>query len=210
MNAPPQYQQQSYQQPPQQAAFSSQDLAPPDPQLLYSNPQLYQQQQQQWMQHQVDQRVGQYAAPLLQNQANTAKWQSRNDPEYADVWAKYGHEIEAMATRVQPHLLTLEAYNTFADVVRGKHWKDFVENRAQQLAASGGFGTERAAPGGAPPTQQLSALDRLFSPTSDHPQSRRYRDNNTSKADFLRYCAAMGKDPEAHANDILGGGVLAA
>lgn len=210
MNAPPQYQQQAQYQAPQQVPVSFQGPQAPDPQLLYSNPQAYQRQLDEYNDFRVEQRIQQAAQPLLASNAQQSKWASRNDPEYAEVWTKYGHEIEAMAVRVPQHMLTLEAYNTFADIVRGKHWKDFVENRAQQLAASGGFGTERSANGGAPPVTPTSALDRLFDPRSDHPESRKKRELGTSRQDFERFCQAMGKNPEQHAELILNGGVLAA
>lgn len=208
MASPGHYQPQPQYQPPSQAAFSSPQ--PPDPSLIYSNPQAYHQQMEAYNDWKLEQRLSQYAAPLMGNQAATAKWQSQNDPEFGEVWRKHGHKIEAMASRIPAHQLNVEAYNMIAKMVRGEHYTDYVEDRAKALVASGGFGTERAAPNAGMPNAPVSALDRLFDPKSEHPQSVRYRTNNTSRNDFLKYCGAMGKDPEAHANEILGGSVLAA
>lgn len=210
MSSPQAYQQQSYQQPPQQAASSFQGPIEPDPSLMYSNPQEYHRQLKAYNAWELDQKLGTLALPMANSLAVQARWQSTNDPEFSEVWRKYGHEIDALAMKVPVHQRDTNAYNTIANMVRGQHVNDFIEDRARALIASGGFGTERAAPNAGMPTQSLSALDRLFDAKSDHPQSVRYRTNNTSRADFLKYCGAMGKDPEAHANEILGGQVLAA
>ena len=199
-------------QPPQQAAFSYQqptnELRPPDPSLMYSNPAEYQRQKDAYDDARFDQRLAQFAQPVIGNVVSQAKWMSQRDPEFADVWERFGGEIEAMARQVPAHMLTKEAYDTFAKVVRGNHYKDFVHAEAQRLAASGGFGTERAAPNGAVPVSTGDERSKLFA--SDHPWTRKARENNTSEADVRRYCSMRGISPDDYAKDILKGSVLAA
>jgi len=195
-------------QPPQQAAFSLPDVQKPDPALQYTNPTAYQQQLEAWTDYRVQQGIAQAAAPLLGNVAQLAKWQSQNDPNYAETWQKYGREIETMAAQVPAHMLNLNAYNTIAKVVKAEHIDELIDERAKKIAAAGGFGTERASPAGSVPAPSADKLSQLFQ--SDHPWVAKARANNVSEAEVRRYCSMRGINTDDYATDIMKGSVLAA
>lgn len=195
------------QEPPQYRAASSFPAAP-DPQLMYSNPQEYQRQQDAWNDHRAEQRLNAAAAPIVQSLANNAKWQSKADPEYAEVWQKYGHEIELLAQRAGQPITQREGWDMFAQLVRGNHWREFVDQRAQQLVASGGFGTERGAASGAPPAENIDPISRLFA--TDTAWTRKARAEGLTEDAVRAYCRQRGQSPADYANDILKGNVITA
>lgn len=216
MSTPPP-QAHSYQgqyQPPQQAAFSYPEIRPPDPSLMYANPAEYQRQADAWNDYRVEQRIAQVGGPLINSIAEGAKWQSRNDAEYAEVWQKWGHEIEAMAaqaSRAGQAVTNKGAWDFIASVVRGNHVNELAESRAKLLMTSTGFGTERGSANGSPPAENTDPLARLFA-TVDHPWVRRanHPDSRTTPDDVRKYCAMRGIRVEDYVNDILKGNVITA
>jgi hypothetical protein len=198
--------QQNYQQAPS-GAFSFQA---PDPQLMYSDPAAYQNQLLNYQQQVMQQTMQQAAAPLFQGVAENAKWASQQDAKHRDVWSRYGHEIEAQMATIPAHLRTKQMWDTAAKLVKSEHLDELVHERAQTLAAQGGFGTERSTPAGAPQAGGFAdPIQELFA-NADHPEVARMKAENITPQVLRDFLAKTGKDAREYVKDVLGGNTFGA
>lgn len=166
----------------------------PDPDLMYSDPRAYADQMERYQDFKLQQHLNAVAAPVLQSQAAQARHLAKSDPEFSDIWRRYEPEIEAELAGIPQMQRSKELYDKAAEIVRGRHWRDFAREEAERIGATSGF-TERGAPaGGTPPAAVGDPLDTYFE--SDAPHARFARDNGLTKAQIRAYCKATGTSIE--------------
>lgn len=112
-------------------------------------------------------RIEQLAAPMAQTTGLLARNQISHDPEYVDLFTKYGHEIdlEMQNNNIPPQARTPQAYKVVADMVRGRHYKELARAEAERLMSEGGPGTVRvgSSPGTPHSAEPGDSLDRAWS-----------------------------------------------
>lgn len=89
--------------------------------------------------------------PINATMGSMARQQIANDPEYIEVFSKWGHEVDQEFARngVTPNQRTPQAYRLVGDIVRGRHVADLARAEAERILASGGHTpTVRAGTGG--------------------------------------------------------------
>lgn len=167
----------------------------PDPSLMYSDPALYQQQAFAYQQALFQQQIQSAAAPMMQQSISLTRESARRG-KYSDVWKRYEPEILAEVQRVtDPRLHSIELYETAAEIVQGRHWRDFAREEAERMLASGAMGTERSASPGSPfsaPTPS-DKLDEAWK--SDHPYFERARQNFRTSQEFREHITHTLKRP---------------
>ena len=126
----------------------------PDPSLAYTDPTQYNTQLSAWQKLETQRMLEQQAQPLMQSNAELAKAESKRNPKYADIWAKYGPEIEAqlatvpMQMRIQPSI-----WDDAAALVAGRHMEDIYKSRN----AASGMDTGIMSADGVPGTGTVSS-----------------------------------------------------
>jgi hypothetical protein len=118
----------------------------PNPDEALTDPQSYQNKMAAYFQAQTAQQIAAVAQPFAAQLADTARTLSKSNAENADVWNKYGSEIDATVQNIPSHLRTQALYDNAVIMVRGRHWKDFAAEQASRLA-SAGTGVERSTAG---------------------------------------------------------------
>ena len=114
----------------------------PEADLLLTDPAKWQADYTRTLGASVAQYVTQATTATLNGSTKTAQALSKMDSEYKDTWAKYGKEIEELASSPQIPL-AMKADKDFWDntamVVRGKHLKEIAKematSQAQELVA---------------------------------------------------------------------------
>lgn len=170
----------------------------PDPELALRDTNAYNQQMQKYM-DQRDQRlisrIESLAAPMAQTTGMLARNQLASDPEYTDIFAKYGHEIdtEMHSNNIPAQARTPQAYKLVADMVRGRHYKELARAEAERIYASGGPGTVRvgSSPGGIGSDPSGDILDQAWS-ADEIPYFRSAKAGGTSKADVREAARRQG------------------
>ena len=138
-----------------QAQPQAQPAATPvDADLMLTDPDAWQKQFAEKMGQGVQQYINQAGVPLYQGQAATAKSLSRQDPKYAEVWQKYGPEVERLMSGVPlAQQASPDMWNQAAKIVKSEHLEHFIDERAKTLAATlgsveqGGTGTAMSGEG---------------------------------------------------------------
>lgn len=153
-----------------------------DPNLMYSDPAAYQQQ----LLSTLNASFQQATAPLYQQNAQTALSLAKRG-RYADVWKRFEPEILGELHGISPAAYNESLLDKAAEIVQGRHWRDFVNEAASALVANGGVGTERGTqPGGDAAPSVGDALDEAWE--SDNPYFVRAREQKLSKTqmrDFI-------------------------
>lgn len=199
-SGPAQQNQQWMQNQPSQTQPSS----PPDPDLYYEDPNEYNRQLSAWQQQQTQQYVQQASQPLLQQNAEIAKEQSRNDPKFKEVWQKYEPEIVSHMQSVPLQNRTKRAWDMAAKITKADHMDELVAEQAERKAsqmASGAPATQR--PGGAPDGGQRTyrdAIDELWD--SDHEYIKHAKRQELTADDLRRRADAMDVSYEQFAENI--------
>jgi len=91
-------------------------------------------------------------APINQTMGSMARQQIVNDPVYAEVFSKWGHEVDQYFAQqgVGVNQRTPDAYKLVGDIIRGRHVNDLARDEADRILQSGGHApTIRAGVGGA-------------------------------------------------------------
>ena len=104
----------------------------PDADLMLTDPQAYQQQLVQSLTNYQQQSLQQQAAPILQQQADTALFMSKNDKSLTEVWDAYGPEIEMQVANIPNQLRTKQLYDQAARLVKGNHADEIADKRAAE------------------------------------------------------------------------------
>ena len=141
-----------------QAAPAPTNVSMPDPELALRDADQYNRQMAAYM-DQRDQRllgeIQKMAAPMAQTTGMLARQQLAADPEYNEIFTKYGHEIdmEMQNNNIPPQARTPQAYKIMADMIRGRHYKELARAEAEKLLENLGPGTVRV--GSSPGTALL-------------------------------------------------------
>ena len=132
--------------------------AMPAADLAYSEPATYNAQMQAYMNARdealVTKLTDQFQTvmqPINATMGSMARQQIANDPEYSEVFSKWGHEVDQEFAKngVTPNQRTPQAYRLVGDIIRGRHVKDLAQAEAARILASGGHApTVRAGVGG--------------------------------------------------------------
>jgi hypothetical protein len=132
----------------------------PDPELALRDTDAYNRQMSAYMDQRDNRLLGkiqELAAPMAQTTGMLARQQLASDPEYKDIFDKYGHEIdsEMHTNHIPPEARTPQAYRVLADMIRGRHYKELAREEAERLLQVTGPGTVRV---GSSPGTPLSAV----------------------------------------------------
>jgi hypothetical protein len=112
-----------------------QQAQPLNPDLIIENPGEWQRQFAQALSNQQAQQMAAVAAPVLQQQAETARWMSQQDEKRKDIWGKYGTEVEGLMASIPAAYRTKAMWDKAADMVKAEHADEIIEERALQRAA---------------------------------------------------------------------------
>ena len=111
------------------APLQNASLGPPDPQLQYDNPAEYSRQMDAYVtqrsQAQFAQQAEKFAAPMMQQMKQTSRTLASQNPEVADIFSRYGPEIDNHMASVDPQYSTVDAYIKVAKMVKGDHIDEF-------------------------------------------------------------------------------------
>ena len=108
------------------AAAQAGGYSPPDPALAYNDPAAYQAQLIAFNDARTQAALMQGAGPLFQNQAEMARINVSRDPDFAQTFSRYGPEVDAEIAGVPSWQRNMALYQKAAEVVRGRHYRDFV------------------------------------------------------------------------------------
>lgn len=199
---PPQPQYQQNYQPATERAFSSQAPSYPSAQLMMENPAEYDRQMQAYIGFTNQQAIQQASGAITPQLAETQKFMSRNDPAYADVWKRYGNEIELEMVRnqVPPQMQTKQAWDMIAGIVQGRHVMDMANEIATQRLQSSGFNTESASNTGnvaPPPSDPVAAFWQ-----TDHQWVQKAKNSGLNLSDVREHIKKMGLTPQQWVEDI--------
>lgn len=184
---------------------NGQSVAPPEPDLAYTNPAEYNARLQAWMQSQMQTQFQTQAAPFAQGLSEIAKAESMRDARYADVWRRYGPEIEAEVASLPAQMKTQPRFwNDAASLIAGRHMEELFKERAasQRPADSGTLetGGSVAAPGQQNATDKLAELFR-----DDHPAVERFKRLKWGAEQVRVKARTMGYTPDQYAEILLKG-----
>ena len=101
-----------------------------DPNLIYTDPARYQQLMLDAQKTQTQQYLDQQAQPLINSNIELAKAEAKRNPDYKEVWDKFGPEIELEARAVAPQAkMSPSFWNNAAALVKGRHAEDLFKAR---------------------------------------------------------------------------------
>jgi len=108
-----------------------------DPDLWLTDAQKAEARLTQRLQQQWAQQAQAVAQPIYQGQASLAKSGSQNDPRYADIWKKYGTEIDRLMAKVPvQNTINKEVWDQAAKLIKSEHADEIISERAQQMLAN--------------------------------------------------------------------------
>lgn len=210
-NSHPQPQPQYAPQQPRVDAYSNggYSVQEPNPDLMYTDARAYQQQLTAYQQSLVQQQLSAVAAPILSQNAEMARELSRRDPEISDVWSRYAPEIEVELAGIPVYQRNKSLYDKAAEIVRGRHWRDFAREEAERLSASGSV-TERVGTGYGPSNfaPHRDSLDEFFD--SAHPYVEFARSQGVTKEMVRKQVEGMGTTVEDWVKGAKSGQVISA
>lgn len=193
--------------PPAHQPTPSASDGPPDPQLNYSDPVAYAQQLNAYYERRLQQERESASIGIMSRQAETEKHLSRGGA-MADVWRRWEPEIEAELAGIPLHERNRLVYDKAAEIVRGRHWQDYVREESEKLAAAGGAGTERVGGGGY--TTGIPAADPIETfLASEHPYAKATVANGVKAHDIRAHCAMMKISPEEWLQNAQAGQLIA-
>lgn len=177
-------------------------IRPPDPQLMYSNAEEYQRQNDAYQQYRMQEALQQASQPLLSPLSNLARNSVKQNAKFADVFDRYGPEIEAMMQTVPLQARADErSWEMAAKVVMADHMDDLTQSRAERLAANPAPATISGMSGDKPPAASgpptADPIDELFA--SDHPAVADYKRDNIKPSQVKKHAASMGMTTEQYA-----------
>ena len=123
--------------PPQRQEIMQPTQTLPNADEALTDPAGYQQKMANYFAAQTAQQIAAVAQPFAAQLADTARTLSKSNAENAEVWNKYGSEVDSMVQNIPSHLRTQALYDNAVVMVRGRHWKDFASEQATRLAAAG-------------------------------------------------------------------------
>ena len=126
----------------QQTQAPAQPVAPQptqalDPDLILTNPEEYQRQMINTINAQQNANLAQAAQPIINAQADTARFMSQHDKSHEETWDRWSHDIDMQVANIPANLRTKALYDQAAKIVKAEHIDEIVDERAQALASAG-------------------------------------------------------------------------
>jgi hypothetical protein len=149
-----------------------------------------------------------FGTPILTSQAQTARFASTQDAEYAEIWQRWGHEIDAQMAKVPLEQRTKANYDTVASMVRGKHYRELAASVAAPSQTIGNP-TVTADPNTGMPIQgntEASPLDQLFD--AGGPTVERYLRAGLNKTKIREKLAQWQMSEKEWVESVNRGGVI--
>ncbi len=184
----------------------------PDPSLAQTDPEEWRRQFDEYnratTQNMIREVAGRYSQPLMESQAQTARELSRRDPALADVWQRFGHEIDREMAKAPMEQRTQANYSMICDMVRGRHFDELMKERDAAPASAANATATGSAPdsasGAEPPAQ--TPIDGLFE--SDSFYARRLRESGISKSALRERLTKMQITEEDWVKEVESGGIV--
>lgn len=189
-----QYQQRQAQA--QQTQAAQQTISPPDPDLMYDDPERYQTQLARYMQAQNQQQLAQVAQPVLQNQARTQRQLSMQDDKVREYWQKFKPQIDQYVQQVPLAQRTKEVYDQAAKMVAADNLDSIVDEAAEKKASQMGSGTQRSGGGGPSPTSGGDEVSQFWN--SGHNFVENLKAQGVTQHEFRQNIQEMGLDTEQY------------
>lgn len=170
-----------------------------DPDLIYNDAAAYTQQMAGYVDQSVQRQIAAAATPILTPMVSLARDTASRDASMAEVWSKYGPEIDMTMTNVpMQNRADVAMWRQAAELVAGKHYKELARGEAERLAstADSGMLSSGGGVGTASPTSG-DPIDRLFA--DDHPSIQAFKRIGKSAADIRQHALTMGHSSEAYA-----------
>ena len=108
-----------------------------DPDLILTNPEEYQRQMIATINAQQSQNLAAAAQPIINAQADTARFMSQHDKSHEETWDRWSHDIDMQVANIPANLRTKALYDQAAKIVKADHIDEIVDERAQALASAG-------------------------------------------------------------------------
>lgn len=106
--------------------------------------------------------INQVSQPLLQSNEAMARQVASQDPKTREVFDKYGSEVQSYVRNMNPvHRTNPELWKKAAQMVRADHFDEFVNEKAQELAAGLQSQTETGSGSGAGSSRSPSMKEDL-------------------------------------------------
>jgi hypothetical protein len=170
-----------------------------DPDLIYNDAAAYTQQMAGYVDQSVRRQIQQGSTALLTPMVTLARDTASKDPAMAEVWSKYGPEIDmTMANVPIQNRADMSMWRQAAELVAGKHYKELARGEAERLAATGDSGMlpSGGSLGGTSPAS-ADPIDRLF--IDNHASIQAFKAIGKSSAEVRAHASAMGHSSEEYA-----------
>ena len=193
------------------APLQNASLGPPDPQLQYDNPAEYSRQMDAYVtqrsQAQFAQQAEKFAAPMMQQMKQTSRTLASQNPEVADIFSRYGPEIDNHMASVDPQYSTVDAYIKVAKMVKGDHIDEFI-NAALEKRSNIAVGTISGDTPAGPtePSMPKDSVDEFWE--SGHNYVNRLKEDGINKTKLRESIKLMGLTPEAYIETIKNGNMI--
>lgn len=178
----------------EEAVSNLQDI---DPDLMLTDPKAWQQQFTQQLQQMQQNQMSQAAAPLLQQQAESAKFMSSSDPKHKPIYEKWGNEVDRVVGQaIQAGAMpSKQLYDQAAKMVAADHLDELAQERAKSLAASN---PDLARGGTAGSSAAAGEKDEVWSKIESSPIGKQLM-STIGKEGIRRNCQNSGTNLEDYA-----------
>jgi hypothetical protein len=190
---------------------NTQQLSPPDPELIYTDRAEYNRQLAAYMQAMQQQTFQQLGMPFINNAAETSLHLARNG-KYKEVWEKWEPEIMQELSVIPRTNWNIQLLDKAAQLVRSNHIDEIVRVEAERMAGnlrqgapaveggSTGFdGTRNDSGSGRP-------LDQLFA--DNDPSIRALKESGLTPTDIRQRFKAMGTTEEEYVEGLKNSGII--
>ena len=126
----------------QNQQVQTQAAAPPPPaaldsDLILTNPEEYQRQLESRINTQQATNLATAAQPIINAQADTARFMSQHDKKHEETWDRWERDIDMQVTHIPANLRTKALYDQAAKIVRADHVDELIDEKAKNLASAG-------------------------------------------------------------------------
>lgn len=179
----------------------------PPAELAYQDPTAWARQYDEYQRWQLSNSLNAYAAPVMAQMSELARAQSQNG-QHADVWKRWGPEIELKIASIPREQRTIMLYDQAAALVKADHVEEIARERAEQLAGTSfGAGTERS-PSSAVGSNTAASdpLEAAFA--GDHPFFAKARAEGLTPARVRTFLEQTGRTVEDYIASATRGSVV--
>jgi hypothetical protein len=189
---------------------------PPDPSLAQTDPEEWRRQFDKYNRAIVSGAIQEQGAaamrPMAESTAQTNRQLSRQDPRFAQVWSKFGPEIDREMAQIPMQQRTLQAYEYVCNMVKGRHAEELFRD-GQPGAGPEGEPHEPNATvsssedaGATPSPPEQDPIDRIWA--SDHPHIERMKNTGMTKTRLRASLKQMGQTPAKYVEALERGNML--